>query len=186
MRVLEQGRREPDADRDRGDDDPRASPCNPERRGKRDPERRADVRIEPGMLVRADPTLMHLVLENLLSNAWKFTGKKDSTRIEFGQGADANGYHFFIRDNGAGFDPRYATRMFEPFSRMHPRDEFEGTGVGLATVRRILARHGGEIRAESKVGEGATFYFSLGSRDARLYRQQAGAQAAAPLNAGHG
>ena len=152
----------------------------------RNPERRADVRIEPGMLVRADPTLMHLVLENLLSNAWKFTGKKDSARIEFGQGADANGYHFYIRDNGAGFDPRYATRMFEPFSRMHPRDEFEGTGVGLATVRRILARHGGEIRAESKVGEGATFYFSLGSRDARVYRQQAGVQTPTPASAGHG
>jgi light-regulated signal transduction histidine kinase (bacteriophytochrome) len=115
------------------------------------------------------------VLENLLSNAWKFTGKKDEAKIEFGCGMDDAGYHFYVRDNGAGFDTRYATRMFEPFSRMHQRDEFEGTGVGLATVRRILARHGGTIRAESAVGEGATFYFSLGARDARVYRQAAAA-----------
>jgi PAS domain S-box-containing protein len=141
----------------------------------RAPQRRAEVRIEPGLIVRADPTLMHLVLENLLSNAWKFTGKKDEAKIEFGCGMDDAGYHFYVRDNGAGFDTRYATRMFEPFSRMHQRDEFEGTGVGLATVRRILARHGGTIRAESAVGEGATFYFSLGARDARVYRQAAAA-----------
>jgi PAS domain S-box-containing protein len=137
----------------------------------RSPQRNAEVRIEPGMMVRADPTLMHLVLENLLSNAWKFTAKKDEARIEFGAGKGEAGYHFFVRDNGAGFDPRYATRMFEPFSRMHPRDEFEGTGVGLATVRRILARHGGSIWADARPGEGATFYFSLGARDARVYRE---------------
>ena len=135
----------------------------------RQPQRRASVTIQPGMRVRADPTLMHLVLENLLSNAWKFTGKKDQAQIEFGPGSDAAGYHFYIRDNGAGFDARYATRMFEPFSRMHPREEFEGTGVGLATVRRILTRHGGSIRAESAPGAGATFYFTLGNRDARVY-----------------
>jgi PAS domain S-box-containing protein len=134
-------------------------------------QRNAQIRIEAGLTVRADPTLMHLVLENLLSNAWKFTARNALTVIEFGAGEDDAGYHFFVRDNGAGFDMRYAARMFEPFSRMHARDEFEGTGVGLATVRRILARHGGTIRAISAVGEGATFYFSLGARDARMYRQ---------------
>jgi light-regulated signal transduction histidine kinase (bacteriophytochrome) len=103
-----------------------------------------------------------VVLENLLGNAWKFTSKTESARIEFGCAADASGRPaYFVRDNGAGFDMAYVERLFGAFQRLHGVSDFPGTGVGLATVARIVRRHGGEIRAEGAVGRGATFSFTL-------------------------
>jgi signal transduction histidine kinase len=111
---------------------------------------------------RGDAGMLRIVLENLLSNAWKFTSKSADATVEFGishRGARLT--TFFLRDNGAGFDPRESSKLFSPFRRLHTQDQFPGTGVGLATVRRIVNRHGGEIRAEGQVNNGAIFYFSL-------------------------
>jgi light-regulated signal transduction histidine kinase (bacteriophytochrome) len=125
------------------------------------PERQIELRIEDGLRTTADPGLLRVALENLLNNAWKFTSKRASARIEFGQ-AQVNGTQaFFVRDDGAGFDLVYADRLFGAFQRLHATTEFAGTGVGLATVQRIVHRHGGRIWAESTVGQGATFYFTL-------------------------
>jgi hypothetical protein len=112
----------------------------------------------------ADPGMMRIVLENLLSNAWKFTSKTAAARVEFGL-IERNSHltTFFLRDNGAGFDPRYCSNLFSPFHRLHSQEQFPGTGIGLATVRRIINRHGGEIRADGEVNSGAVFYFSLPS-----------------------
>ena len=101
------------------------------------------------------------MLENLLSNAWKFSSRQEMARIEFGAASNGGVREFFVRDNGAGFDPAYAGRLFKPFQRLHSEAEFEGNGIGLATAQRIVRRHGGAIRAESNNGGGATFYFSL-------------------------
>ena len=104
---------------------------------------------------------MQVVLENLMGNAWKYTSKQDPAEIEFGS-TDENGETvFFVRDNGAGFNPRYADRLFRPFQRLHSQVEFAGTGVGLATAYRIISRHGGKIWATGEVGKGATFYFTV-------------------------
>jgi len=101
------------------------------------------------------------VLENLLGNAWKFTGKRSGAKIEVGcHGTDAEPV-FYVRDNGAGFDADYASRLFAPFQRLHKQSEFKGTGIGLATVRRIITRHGGKVWAEGSVDKGATFRFTL-------------------------
>jgi signal transduction histidine kinase len=125
------------------------------------PERRIEFRIEEGLEVIADSHLMRIALENLLGNAWKFTSKRESARIEFGK-AHRNGTQgYFVRDDGAGFDPAYAHRLFGAFQRLHDNTEFQGTGVGLATVQRIIHRHGGRIWAESAVEKGATFCFTL-------------------------
>jgi signal transduction histidine kinase len=125
------------------------------------PERRIEVRIQDGLTANADTGLVTVALENLLGNAWKFTSKQVSAHIEVGQ-AEVNGIlAFFVRDDGAGFDPAYAERLFGAFQRLHGMDEFAGTGIGLATVQRIIHRHGGHIWAESEVGRGATFYFTL-------------------------
>jgi signal transduction histidine kinase len=106
---------------------------------------------------------MHIVLDNLVGNAFKYTSKKPSARIEIGSEGTAGGAQvFFIRDDGAGFDASRADRMFTPFARMHGMDEFPGIGIGLATVQRIIDRHGGRVWAKSAVGSGATFYFTLG------------------------
>jgi light-regulated signal transduction histidine kinase (bacteriophytochrome) len=116
-----------------------------------------------------DVSLLKVALENLLGNAWKFTERKEEARIEFG--ADRRprpGFLapvYFVRDNGAGFDQAYSDKLFGAFQRLHGQDEFEGTGIGLATVARIIHRHGGRVWADSEVGEGATFYFTLGGRD---------------------
>lgn len=118
--------------------------------------------IEEGVNVNADPHLMQIVLENLLGNAWKFTGKRDDGRIEFGRARLDSEMCYFIRDNGAGFNMQYAERLFNPFQRLHSEGEFQGTGVGLATVKRIVSRHGGRVWAEAEVDKGATFYFTLG------------------------
>jgi signal transduction histidine kinase len=124
----------------------------------REPERAVDFRIQNGIRVNADPRLMRAVLENLMANAWKFTRKHETATIEFG----AQNGHLYVRDDGAGFDPGHAARMFQAFQRLHSRDDFEGTGIGLATVERILHRHGGKIWAEGEVEKGATFYFTVG------------------------
>ena len=102
-----------------------------------------------------------MVLVNLLGNAWKYTGKAAEPRVEFGRHDGGGETSFFIRANGVGFDMKYVDRLFGAFQRLHSMAEFEGTGVGLATVQRIIHRHGGKIRAEAKVNEGATFYFTL-------------------------
>jgi signal transduction histidine kinase len=102
-----------------------------------------------------------VILSNLIGNAWKFTGKRAEAHIEIGAGV-ADGQHaFFVRDDGAGFDARAAHHLFAPFQRFHAASEFEGTGIGLATVQRLVARHGGRIWAEAEVGDGATFWFTL-------------------------
>jgi signal transduction histidine kinase len=125
------------------------------------PEREVDLRIEKGLETEADSSLLRIVLENLLSNAWKFTSKRPSACIEFGRIQHNGTPAYFVRDDGAGFDPAYAARLFGAFQRLHSVEEFPGTGVGLATVQRIVQRHGGHIWAESAVGQGATFYFTL-------------------------
>jgi signal transduction histidine kinase len=124
------------------------------------PERRVEVEIEPGLAAVGDPTLLRMVLENLIGNAWKYTARTEAARIEFvhGRGEPAS---FTVRDNGAGFDMRFADRLFGAFQRLHSASEFPGSGVGLASVRRIVRRHGGEIRAESEPERGASFHFSL-------------------------
>ena len=129
----------------------------------RDPERKIDFIVEPGLLAQGEPSLLRAVLENLLGNAWKFTRNVDGARIQVGKTAD--GSEFFVRDNGAGFDMAYANKLFGAFQRLHAAEEYEGTGIGLATVARIVHRHGGTIRAEGEVGKGATFYFSIPHRD---------------------
>ena len=124
-------------------------------------ERTAEFRIADGLVTQGDPHLIRLVLQNLLGNAFKFTAHKPDAVIELGmtrqQGVDV----FTVRDNGAGFDMQYAHKMFDPFQRLHSASEFEGTGIGLAIVHRIVVRHGGQIRAEGTPGEGAVFRFSL-------------------------
>ena len=139
---------------------------------KASPERRLETVIASDCAVQADPGLMQIVLQNLLRNAWKFTGRRELARIEFGCMQRGDETVVFVRDNGAGFDPRLADRLFKPFQRLHGASEFPGTGIGLATVRRIVGRHGGKVWAEGEVDKGATFYFTL--------RAEPGAQPDAP------
>jgi PAS domain S-box-containing protein len=127
-----------------------------------DPERKVEVHIEPGLEVKGDPGLLEIALQNLLSNAWKFTSRRESALIEFGKLNGRPKPTFFVRDNGTGFDMQYANRLFSPFQRLHTAEEFRGTGIGLATVQRILRRHYGSTWAEAVEGQGATFYFELG------------------------
>jgi signal transduction histidine kinase len=124
-------------------------------------QRRVVFEITPGMTVSGDAILLRAVLDNLLGNAWKFTAKTEGARITFGRQEEDGKDVFFVRDNGAGFDMAYADKLFAAFQRLHSPQEFAGTGIGLATVQRIIHRHGGSIRAEGAVGQGATFYFSL-------------------------
>jgi PAS domain S-box-containing protein len=126
---------------------------------KMEPDRRAEFRIEDNLILYGDSRLLRIVLENLLHNAWKFTAGERTALIELGYTKERGEY--FIRDNGVGFDMTYVDKLFGAFQRLHTQDEFEGTGIGLATVRRIIHRHGGRIRAEGFVGRGATFHFSL-------------------------
>jgi signal transduction histidine kinase len=127
-----------------------------------DPARPALVRIDPSMSVDCDPALMAIALRNLIGNAWKFSAKKALTHIEV-RIDERTESHVLLRvsDQGAGFDPRYADRLFAPFGRLHHSTDFPGTGIGLATVERIVRRHSGSIRAESRPGEGATFWIML-------------------------
>ncbi len=126
------------------------------------PGQRVQWDIEDGLVVQADPTLMGVVLQNLLGNAWKYTRQTAQPRIAFARTAQADGQQeFCVRDNGAGFDMAYAAQLFLPFKRLHGHHEFEGSGVGLASVSRVIHRHGGQVRGEGVVGQGAAFYFSL-------------------------
>jgi light-regulated signal transduction histidine kinase (bacteriophytochrome) len=124
------------------------------------PEREVALHIEPGLQVQGDPTLLRLVVENLLSNAWKYTAKARAPEVWF-ERRPGEADTYTVRDNGAGFDMRYATRLFAPFQRLHADAEFEGSGIGLAIVERIVRRHGGRIWANSAQGNGATFWFTL-------------------------
>jgi PAS domain S-box-containing protein len=125
------------------------------------PERKAEFSIGAGLTVYGDPQLLRALLENLLGNAWKFTSKTSPAIIEFGATRNGTEKTFFVRDNGAGFDMSYVDKLFGAFQRLHDVTDFPGTGIGLATVRRIVNRHGGTVRAEGEVGKGATFYFTL-------------------------
>jgi PAS domain S-box-containing protein len=125
------------------------------------PDREVKVVVASGLRANADPGLMRALLENLLGNAWKFTSRRDEALIEFGGDLDNGTPRFFVRDNGAGFDPAFAEKLFEPFRRLHSQKEFPGTGIGLATVQRIVRRHGGRAWAEGAVDKGATIYFTL-------------------------
>lgn len=127
----------------------------------REPERSVDVTIAPGLTANGDPGLLRIALDNLLGNAWKYTRRQPRARIEFGATEDSGGLVYFVRDNGAGFDMKYADKLFQAFSRLHSPGEFPGSGIGLATVQRIVLRHGGSIRAQAAVGAGAVFYFTL-------------------------
>lgn len=125
------------------------------------PEREADFVIRPEIEIKGDAQLMRVALQNLISNSWKFTSKEQRTCIEFGQIADNGHSVFFVKDNGAGFDPAYSKRLFGAFQRLHSNSDFPGTGIGLATVQRVIHRHGGKVWAESGVGQGATFFFTV-------------------------
>jgi PAS domain S-box-containing protein len=125
------------------------------------PDRRVDVLIREGIMFQGDPYLMQIVLDNLIGNAWKFTVNASHPRIEFGSTVKDGEPAYYIRDNGAGFDMAYVDKLFGAFQRLHSTAEFPGTGIGLATVQRIIYRHGGRVWAEGEVGKGATFYFTL-------------------------
>jgi signal transduction histidine kinase len=125
------------------------------------PERKVEFDIAEGLIVNGDERQLYVVLQNLLGNAWKFTEKQSAAKIELGTARIEDEDAYFIRDNGAGFDARYADKLFAPFQRLHSAEEFSGVGIGLATVQRIIHRHGGHIWATSEVGKGATFYFTL-------------------------
>ena len=128
---------------------------------KSQPQRHVEIKIANGLEDTADSRLMRITLDNLLGNAWKFTEKQTETVIEFGCTKEGGKKIYFIRDNGAGFDMAYVDKLFAPFQRLHTEEEFPGTGIGLALVRRIIHRHGGKVWTEGQTGKGATFYFSL-------------------------
>ena len=125
------------------------------------PEHEVELVIREDLIVNSDSHLLGIVMENLLGNAWKFTGKITNPRIEFGMEEQEGKPVFFVRDNGVGFDMKYVDKLFTPFQRLHSEAEFPGTGIGLATVHRIIARHGGKVWAEAEEGKGATIYFML-------------------------
>jgi PAS domain S-box-containing protein len=129
----------------------------------REPERQAQMHIQDGLSAHGDPRLLSAVFHNLLGNAWKFTSRQVLARIDVGSELGADGDTlFFVRDNGAGFDMAFAHKLFGTFERLHSPEEFPGSGIGLATVKRVIERHGGRVWAESRLNEGATFYFTLG------------------------
>jgi len=126
------------------------------------PTRKVDVTIHSGMSAICDTGLMHAALENLIGNAWKYTSKIDHARIEFGNHRHDGQIIYYVRDNGAGFDMQYAGKLFKPFQRLHHANEFEGTGIGLATVQKIVERHGGRVWIEGAVNKGTTVFFTIG------------------------
>lgn len=128
----------------------------------RDTERTLEFIVADGLIVQGDPGLLRSVIENLMSNAWKFTSRRQTAHIEVGSCAYSGGETaYYVRDNGAGFDSRYASKLFAPFNRLHTQAEFPGTGIGLAIVQRVVHRHGGKVWAEALVDRGATFYFTI-------------------------
>ena len=128
------------------------------------PDRVVTARVRPGVTAVGDGRLLRIALENLLSNAWKFTGKRDDAVVEFGTAQVAGETVYFVRDNGVGFDMAYAGKLFGPFQRLHLPTEFPGSGIGLATVQRVIHRHGGRVWTEARPDHGATFSFTLGRR----------------------
>jgi len=129
---------------------------------RREPTRAVEILVENGLTLDADGKLIRIVLENLIGNAWKFTGKVAQARIEVARATTPHGTAMSVRDNGAGFDPKGADKLFQPFRRLHAERDYEGTGIGLATVHRIIDRHGGRVWADAAPGEGATFFFTVG------------------------
>jgi two-component system sensor histidine kinase/response regulator len=125
------------------------------------PERQVTITIKPGIRAEGDANLLRIVMENLLYNAWKYTRKKESAEIAFGETETDGERVFYVRDNGAGFDMAYYDKLFGAFQRLHNVNEYEGTGIGLATVKRIIQRHGGKVWGEGKIDAGATFYFTI-------------------------
>jgi signal transduction histidine kinase len=134
-----------------------------------EPDRTVLVSVADGLTAAGDADLIRLVLQNLVGNAWKFTSKRDDATVEVG--AEPGGAVFYVRDNGAGFDMRFAGKLFEPFQRLHAASDFEGTGIGLAIVHRVVTRHGGRIWAEGTVGGGAVFRFTLAPQRASVSEQ---------------
>ena len=135
-----------------------------------EPARTVELSVHDHLVANLDPVLARALIENLVGNAWKFTSKVAHPRIEFGR-VDAHGEQaFFVRDNGAGFDMAFSSKLFGPFQRLHTADEFPGTGIGLATVQRIVQRHGGRVWAVGAVGEGATVYFTCPNRTSGVFR----------------
>jgi two-component system, sensor histidine kinase and response regulator len=132
-----------------------------------EPERRVEFKIRPAVVVMGDGQLLRIAVTNLVENAWKFTAREPEARIEFGIANIGGEPSCFVRDNGAGFDQTYADRLFVPFQRLHRASEFPGSGIGLATVQRIIHRHGGRVWAEGAVGQGATFHFTVGGPEVR-------------------
>lgn len=126
------------------------------------PGREVELTIAPDMIVQGDTRLLRIAMENLLDNAWKYSAHVDHARVDVGYRQDERERVFYVRDNGTGFDMAYSGKLFGPFQRLHAESEFPGTGIGLVTVQRIIARHGGRIWAEAQPGLGATFYFTLG------------------------
>jgi signal transduction histidine kinase len=144
------------------------------------PEREVEFIIEDGVHAEGDEALLTIVVSNLLDNAWKFTSKRERAHIEFGARSDPGGPSYFVRDDGAGFDMQYASKLFGVFQRLHRETEFPGTGIGLAAVQRILRRHGGGISAHGKLDGGATFTFTLPAPDAEGAPSDADRSAAPP------
>jgi light-regulated signal transduction histidine kinase (bacteriophytochrome) len=124
-------------------------------------ERHVTYSVAKDLIVQGDPQLLKIALENLLGNSWKFTSKREHAYIEVGIQNQTGQPTYFIRDNGAGFNMAFADKLFGAFQRLHRPSEYPGTGIGLATVQRIISRHGGRVWAESSVGNGATFFFTL-------------------------
>jgi len=124
-------------------------------------ERQVDIVIAEGLTTDGDPQLLKVAMQNLIGNAWKFTSKRPQARIEFGVTEVGGRPAFVVRDNGAGFDATHANKLFGAFQRLHSSSEFPGTGIGLATVQRVIRRHGGKVWAEGVVGQGASFFFTL-------------------------
>ncbi|HYW56547.1 MAG TPA: ATP-binding protein [Polaromonas sp.] len=128
----------------------------------KEPQRRVEVRIQDDLWAHGDPRLLGAVMQNLLGNAWKFSSRQALAKIDIGCVVDAKGTTVFhVKDNGAGFDMAFAHKLFGTFERLHSPGDFVGNGIGLATVKRVIERHGGHVWAESKPGEGASFYFTL-------------------------
>jgi light-regulated signal transduction histidine kinase (bacteriophytochrome) len=130
-----------------------------------EPERDVEVLIEPNVSAVGDKELLRVALQNLLGNAFKFTSPKPHASVQFGRTEHAGQAAIFVHDNGVGFDMNHADRLFRPFDRLHSESEFSGTGIGLATVQRVIARHRGRVWAQGAIGDGATFYFTLASDD---------------------